>query len=70
MVSQYVAPLAGQLIGFIRVAAQIQVRGRRLDPVSASSIKQLMKSSQLTIKDLVQDEDLKVKGKGVELSAR
>jgi hypothetical protein len=55
MVSQYIAPTAGQLIGFIRVAATVQVRGRRLDPMSVSSISQLMTSNNISMKSLIDE---------------
>lgn len=50
--AQYVTGVPGQLIGFIRVAATYNVRGRRLDTITASSISNLMRCAGLHINDL------------------
>jgi len=38
------------------VAANITVRGRRLDPVSVSSIRNLMAAGDISMKDLLKEE--------------
>lgn len=49
MAAQFVSPTPGQLIGFIRVAARYQVRGRRLTDITAGSIANLMRCAGLSI---------------------
>jgi hypothetical protein len=55
--AQFIAPTVGQLIGFIRVAARYQVRGRRLDPLSTSAIRNLMTAGGVTLNMLVRDDE-------------
>lgn len=38
------------------MAATVQVRGRRLDPVTASSITTLMKSNNISMKAILEDQ--------------
>jgi hypothetical protein len=46
--AQYFAPSENQLIGFIRVGARYQVRGRRLGTTSVEQIRIMMDGAGIT----------------------